>query len=117
MLLLQLVFCFFILLLEFRDQVVLQFHLLEAAVVAGISRRRLDTVLVLVALQRSDQLVKFSYLVLVASDLVLQFLELVLQCLNCADLLLAFFLSRSYILVEQVPLPFLLLNLFSILVD
>ena len=60
---------------------------------------------------------KFFDLILVARDLVLQFLELVLQGLNRADLLLAFLLSSSHIFVEQITLSLLLLNLFPILVD
>ena len=76
MLLLELTFGFNVLLLELGDQVVLQFHLLEAAVVASIGLRRLDTILVLVVLESSNQLMKLSYLVLIASDFVLQFLEL-----------------------------------------
>ena len=117
MLLLELTFGFNVLLLELGDQVVLQFHLLEAAVVASIGLRPLDTILVLVVLESSNQLMKLSYLVLIASDFVLQFLELVFQGLNRADLLFAFLLRCGDILVEQVSLPLLLLDLFPVLVD
>lgn len=55
--------------------------------------------------------------VLVACYLVLQLLQLVLQGLNSADLLLAFLLRVGDIFVEQVSLPFLLLDLFSIFVN
>lgn len=77
MLLFQLALGLDVFLLQLGDQIVLQFDLLKATIVASVGLRGFDTVFVLVVLESLDQLMKFPDLVLVASNFVLQFLQLV----------------------------------------
>lgn len=102
-----------VLFLQLGDQVVLQLHLLQALVVLGIGLGGLNTVLLLLLRQVTDDLRKAVGLSLAGGDLVLLFSLLILKVLLVEFSYFLFLLSFDNIVVQKLALTAFLVNLFG----
>ncbi len=117
MLLLKTAFCLNVLLLKLGDKIVLKLNLLQTLIVLRVGLGSLDTVLLFIFLELVNQLLEFLSLSLVASNLILKFLQFALESLNGVALLALLFLGHDHVLIQEITLAHLGLDVLLVVVN